>query len=102
MKAVIQPFLIPINQKVQHLISVKQTGNGKIESTTLQDVSDKLMLIGDFVKYCAGLSERTAANTINPLLPIFTELWPFLELVLTELIESDEIVEYLCRLVKHS
>ncbi len=60
------------------------------------------MLIGDFFKYCSGLSDRTSANTVNPLLPIFTELWPFLELVMTEFIESDEIIEYLCRLVKHS
>ena len=60
------------------------------------------MLRGDFVKYCTGLSDKTAANTTNPFLPIFTELWPFLELVLSELIESDEIIEYVCRLVKHS
>jgi hypothetical protein len=60
------------------------------------------MLIGDFIKFCSGLSERTPQNGVNPLLPIFTELWPFLELVMLEFIESDEIVEYLCRLVKHS
>lgn len=60
------------------------------------------MLMGDFVKYCAGLPDKITANTNNPLLPIYTELWPFLELVLNELIESDEIIEYVCRLVKHS
>ena len=59
-------------------------------------------MIGDFIKYCSGLSERTGANQINPLLPIFSELWPFIENVLSEFIYNDDIVEYACRLVKHS
>jgi transportin-3 len=39
---------------------------------------------------------------VNPLLPIFSELWPFIENVLSEFIYNDDIVEYSCRLVKHS
>lgn len=60
------------------------------------------MLMGDFMKFCHGLQDRTPQNSTNPLLPIFTELWPFLQLVLNEFIESNEIVEYSCRLIKHS
>jgi len=36
------------------------------------------MLMGDFMKFCHGLQDRTPQNSENPLLPIFTELWPFL------------------------
>jgi hypothetical protein len=29
---------------------------------SLVEISEKLMLIGDFIKYCSGLSERTGTN----------------------------------------
>lgn len=87
---------------MQHFIAVKQSGDGRIDTGALAQVADKLMLIGDFIKYCSGMSERLGPKDVNPLLPIFTELWPFIELVLAEFIESDEIIEFLCRLVKHS
>lgn len=54
------------------------------------------------MKYCAGLSDRTTSSSVNPLQPIFSELWPFLNEVLTEFLFNDEIVEHSCRLVKHS
>lgn len=87
---------------VQELLVAKRTGEGKPKGRLLSEVSEKLMLIGDFMKYCVGLSERTTSSQVNPLAPIFTELWPFIDSVLTEFIFNDDIVEYSCRLVKHS
>jgi len=60
------------------------------------------MLIGDFMKFCSGLSERTNSNQINPLTPIFNEIWPLIQNILTVFIYNDEIVEYSCRLIKHT
>lgn len=59
--AVIQPLLIPINAQVQQFIAAKQA-DGKPSARSLVEISEKLMLIGDFIKYCSGLSERTGTN----------------------------------------
>jgi hypothetical protein len=95
-------MLLPVNIKVQEFLTIKKTGEGIPTSKTLTEISEKIMLFGDFMKYCGGLSDKTTSSKVNPLLPIFNELWPFLELVLTEFIYNDDIIEYTCRLIKHS
>ena len=35
-------------------------------------------------------------------MPLFSELWPFIDNILTEFVLFDEIVEGACRLIKHS
>lgn len=39
---------------------------------------------------------------MNPFVPVFSELWPFLENVLKEFVFNDDIIEFSCRLIKHS
>lgn len=77
--------MIPVSEKVSEFLKAK-SGQGKASSRVLVEISDKLLLIGDFIKFCAGLSEITTQNQVNPLYPIFTELWPFIDNVLTEFI----------------
>ena len=95
-------MLLPVNIKVQEFLTIQKAREGIPTSKTLIEISEKIMLFGDFMKYCTGLSDKTTSSKVNPLLPIFNELWPFLELVLTEFIYNDDIIEYTCRLIKHS
>jgi len=66
------------------------------------DISDQLSLIGEFMKSISDLPASTPANTVNPLVPLFQQLWPFIERILTEFSRVDDIVESSCRLVKHA
>ena len=95
-------MLLPVNIKVQEFLTIKKTCEGIPTSKTLTEISEKIMLFGDFMKYCSRLSDKTTSSKVNPLLPIFNELRPILELVLTEFIYNDDIIEYTCRLIKHS
>jgi transportin-3 len=81
---------------------VKETGEGAPSGRTLVEIADGLQLMGDFTKSCSELQERTPVDSVNPLRPIFDELWPFLNQLLSHFAHNDDIVEYTCRLVKHS
>lgn len=39
---------------------------------------------------------------MNPMAPLFAELMPFIERVLSEFVKFDEVCESICRVVKHS
>jgi hypothetical protein len=41
-----------------------------------------LLLMGDFLKHCSGMSEKTPSGSRNPLIPIYEEMWPFLAQVI--------------------
>lgn len=83
-------------------MAIKVSGEGKVSGRILADISDSLQLIGDFMKNCNELQDRTPENQVNPLVPVFSELWPFLENVLKEFVYNDDIIEFSCRLIKHS
>lgn len=57
--------------------------------------------MGDFLKYSSDISNKTPQDTLNPLLPILQEKWPFIELLINNFIMNDDIVEYCVRIVKH-
>jgi len=80
---------------------VKESGDGSVTGKDLHYIADKIMLMGDFLKYCSGLSEKTPSNEVNPMIPILNEMWPFIEQVLTYFIMDDDIIEYSVRLFKH-
>ena len=49
-----------------------------------------------------AINQQTEHGKVNPLSPLFAELWPFIDRLLTEFVTVDEICESVCRLVKHS
>ena len=71
----------------------------RIDGYLLDDISDSLQLIGDLFKTC---NEFSSNEKPNPLVELFSQLWPFIDKILTEFVLFDEIVEAACRLIKHS
>jgi hypothetical protein len=49
-----------------------------------------------------AICEQTVHGSVNPMSPLFAELWPFIDKLLTEFVTVDEICESTWRLVKHS
>ena len=43
-------------------MAIKVSGEGKVSGRILADISDSLQLIGDFMKNCNELQERTPEN----------------------------------------
>lgn len=66
------------------------------------DISQKLLLLGDFVKSSNDLRDVVNSSQQSPFLSIYSELQPFLLTLLKEFIYQDDIVEYACRIVKYS
>lgn len=67
----------------------------------ISQISDQLELLGDFMSSLHGINSATQAGGFNPMTPVFSELWPFIDRVLSEFINVDEICESVCRVVKH-
>ena len=102
---VVQPILIPMNEQIQRLIDKRQNeekGFLAFSDQDIREVSDSLQLLGDFWSSLHGLSSQTTKGAVNPMLPVFAELWPFIDRVLTEFVHFDEICEAVIRVVKHS
>jgi hypothetical protein len=49
-----------------------------------------------------GINNQTVVGTLNPIAPLFAELMPFIERILSEFVKFDEVCESVCRVVKHS
>ena len=80
---------------------MKETGEGNCTGRDLNFLQNMLLLMGDFLKYCDAMSEKTPTGSVNPLIPILNEMWPFIVLLLNHFLHNDDIVEYSIRLVKH-
>lgn len=103
-QSIIQPLLIPLNEHTNEFVAQFQKEGRKLEARKLNKyaynmVIDYMALIGDFLKCVQELVSR---EDNNPLVDIFTNLWPYLETVLKECSHLDDIVEEAVRLIKHS
>ena len=65
---------------------------------TLKSIQNYLYLIGEFLKGCKKLNTRT----VNPYVKTFEEIWQFVNQIIGEFTNLDEIVEYTVRIVKSS
>jgi hypothetical protein len=64
LQRVIKPLIVPLNQKIQILKQQmqhegRQLRKEEVSEVALTQISDFLYLIGDFLKACAGLRERS-------------------------------------------
>ena len=73
----------------------------KIDTYLVDDISDKLSIIGDLFKTCDKFSQCQLGQ--NPLEPLFEELWKHIIIkILDTFVMVDDIIEPVCRLIKHS
>jgi len=79
-----------------------ESGFRPFTDSEIMQVGDSLQLLGDFISSLHAMSNQTASGAVNPMAPVFAELWPFIDRVLTEFVAFDEICEATCRVVKHS
>ena len=68
----------------------------------IDTIADLLDLLADLFQGLKDFPSRlTNDQQVSPLAGLFTELWPFIDRLLTEFVEEDCVVESICRLMKH-
>lgn len=103
-KRVIQPLIIPLEQKLSGLKQTMINEGGRllhkseINEVTLRSIQGYLYLIGEFLKNCLHLHTRTT----NPYTLLFSEIWNFIQDIIKHFPNIDDFVEFSIRIVKSS
>ena len=61
---------------------------------------DKLDLLATLFKSFVNFPQYVGDGQQNPVTPLFEELWPFVDLIMTQFVLYDEIIDANCRLMK--
>lgn len=72
----------------------------KIDEEILTEIMDQLDLLATFFKGLSQFPELVTEGQQNPVTPLFEELWPFVDLIMTQFVLYDEIIDANCRLMK--
>ena len=98
-RRVITPLLLPMKSEIDKF---KNSADKKPSRKAIDAIADCLELVGEFLKRCKDLQNRPNIGQNNPLIPIFQDLWPFIDDILKEFFFDNDITESACRCIKHS
>lgn len=105
---VVKPLLQPLNEaimEVQDKTSAANLEDGQMPAISrdiINTIADLLDLLADLFQGLKEFPQRlTSEQQVNPLSSLFSELWPFIDRLLTEFVEEDSVIEAICRLMKH-